>query len=86
MLGHTRYDDDGVFDTKEEAETKGEEIAAVENTRRNTQTECIKHQKTKSFTWNAGYHRREAKDLRKRMERHMELAKICKARVKGEPK
>jgi hypothetical protein len=84
MIGNRCTDDDGVFDTKAEAEAKCEEVAETENARRNKQTAYIKKDKMRKFSWNAGYHMREAKDLRKRMERSMELAKICKERAKGE--
>ena len=77
------YEDDGVFDTEDEAMAKADEVAIELNTRRDTQTEFIKANTHKTFAWNAGYHMREAKSLQKRMDRHKKLAKICKARVKG---
>jgi hypothetical protein len=70
-----------VFDTKAEALTKGEELAAELAEQQRTRTEHIKADVKKSFTWNAGYHLREAKRKEAEAARHRERAKLCKAKA-----
>lgn len=74
------YDEENLFPTKEEAMEKGKELKMVLEVGRDTRVECIKKSTSKSFSWNAGYHMREAKRSRKDAERHEKLAVICKAR------
>ncbi len=51
-----------------------------------TRSEYLKQDKRKSFSWNAGYHLRQAKDHRRQAEYHEGKAKLCKARSKEEGK
>ena len=79
---HYILTDDDIFDTEEEALKKCEAIKQkVENEER-TRAEYIKKDKVKSFSWNAGYHLREATRLEKDAARHREQAKLCKERAK----
>lgn len=79
------YSKDGnIFDTEIEASTRAETLATNkqkeedENAlRRKNNQETIR-----TYVWGVGYHRREAKDLRERADRHERLASICKDRAK----
>ena len=73
---------DKIFLTKEEAEAKGLELKAELEKEQETRVEYIKKNFHKTFSWNAGYHRREAKRLRKTAEWHERKAQLCKARAK----
>jgi hypothetical protein len=42
----------------------------------------VKHDKNKSYSWNAGYHKREAKRAAKKVEYHTKMAAECKDRRK----
>ncbi len=69
-----------VYGTKEEALARAVVLAEENVADRTKRAEYIKHDKNKSYSWNAGYHRREAKRARKTAERHEERAKLCKAK------
>lgn len=71
-----------VFDTKEEALFCCESIAQELNKEQETRTEYIKQYIKKSFSWNAGYHLREARRKEDEAERHRKKAAICKSRGK----
>jgi len=71
---------DRIFGTKEEALRKSEDIVVELNKEQITRTEYIKADVKKTFSWNAGYHLREAKNLEERAARHKLHAKLCKAR------
>ena len=79
---HYHFKDDVIFDTREEALIKCNEIVAQKEKDETTRAEYLKKNKYKSFSWNAGYHLREAKRNREEAERHEKLAKICKERSK----
>lgn len=70
-----------VFDTREEALAKGEELAKEQALLESTRVEYLKKDAKKSFSWNAGYHMREAKRHEKDAEYHREKAALCKARA-----
>ena len=71
---------DNVHATEAEALAAAEEIAAKEQADRERSVEWGKHDAKKTFSWNAGYHMREAKALRAKAERHEERAVLCKER------
>ena len=75
---------DMIFDTKEEAEEKIKTLIAARIGDENTKSEHIKKDKYKSFTWNAGYHMREAKKAKEQVEYHEKKAILCKERSKKE--
>jgi len=74
------YRDDTLFPTKEEAAVKGAELKAALEKEQETRADLIKKNVHKKFSWNAGYHLREAKRDRASAERHEKLAALCKAR------
>jgi hypothetical protein len=80
--GFLELDNKLVFDTFDEAFAKSVEIKKREELEHITQSEHIKKDKRKSFSWNAGYHLKEAKWHREKAEYHDKMARICKDRVK----
>jgi len=70
-----------LFSTREDAikaaELRRSEIERDEATR----AEYIKAKVHKDFSWNVGYHLREAKRCRENADRHERMAKLCKDRV-----
>lgn len=83
FFGHFRLEAEVLFDTEEAARVKCEEIAKQEEVNQSSRAEAVKKDKHKTFSWNAGYHIRNAKKLREEAERHDRLAQICKARDKS---
>lgn len=73
---------DRVFDTKDEAVARCKEIAEENRLRHETQAKHVKENQNKNYSWNAGYHLREAKRDRTSAERHERMAVICKAKAK----
>ncbi len=71
-----------LFDTEAEAiercKAKAEKLAEEQRTR----AERIKANVNKTFSWNAGYHLREAKRKEREVIYHREKAAVCKARGK----
>jgi len=80
--GHYILRPERVFDTKEEALLCCESIAQELNKEQETRAEYIKKDVKKSFSWNAGYHLREAKRKEGEAEYHRKKAAICKSRGK----
>jgi len=74
---------DRAFATEKEALAKSAELKAQNEERQRTCAEHIKKSVNKSFSWNAGYHIREAKRCRREAAQHDERAKLCKARAKA---
>jgi|SRR5660397_75051 len=70
-----------LFDTEEEAQARAEAKAEEYREREESRAESIKAEAHRSFSWNVGYHRREAKKKVKEAGRHEELAQLCEARV-----
>ena len=73
---------DDIFATKEEALAPAAFKAKEHNHDGDTQAEYIKANAKKSFSWNAGYHLREAKRNREQAEYHERKAVLCKERAK----
>jgi hypothetical protein len=73
-----------VYATKEEA--LEEAVAHKDEYEKDqlTRAEYIKKDKNKSYSWNAGYHLRNAKRMRREIEYHEKMAVICKSRAKGD--
>lgn len=78
-------DPEDVFETKEEAFSRSLAKAQEQSLRDITIAEHLKHDAKKSFSWNAGYHLREAKHDRQSAEYHELKARICKERSKELP-
>ena len=72
-----------VFSTEEEALAESERRAEQYNIDQETKAEHIKGKPDKNYSWNAGYHMRQAKKAREQIEYHSKMAKICKARSKA---
>ena len=81
-IGEHRYylHEEDMFDTEEEAYQRALEKA--ENYQQK-QDNKIKYKNEKSYTWNAGYHMREAKSKQHDVEYHLEKAKLCKAKSRN---
>ena len=79
---HCIYHTENLFDTEAEANARATELGEAERVRRETQAEYIKGKVEKDFTWNVGYHMREARNFRKKIEYHERMAVLCKARAK----
>ena len=75
-------DGDNTFATKPEADEYGAKLAKERKEELTTKAEHIKKENHKSYTWNAGYHMRSAKKLRKEAEYHDKMAVLCKERAK----
>ena len=69
------------FNTEAEALACCESIAEELNKEQETRAEHIKANVKKTFSWNAGYHLREAKRKESEAVRHREKAMLCKSRV-----
>ena len=76
------FDEDSLYHTKEAATKRGLELKAELDEAQRTKAEYLKKDKAKSFSWNAGYHLREARRMRKSIEYHERMAVLCKARAK----
>lgn len=73
---------DKIFDTEEEALIRATEDAQkMNNENRNPKAKF-----DRSYTWNAGYHMREAKRLQRQVEYHEKQAVLCKAKAKAKAK
>lgn len=84
MVGNRSYYSIDVFSTEQEALDKSERSAAKHRQEQETRAEFIKEDTNKNYSWNAGYHRREAKKAAEKVEYHSRMAKICKAKAGGE--
>jgi hypothetical protein len=72
------------FSSKEEAMARCLELAAEHAAEEKERLEWSKEKAHKSYSWHVGYHRREAKELRRRAEFHDARAVACQARIKQE--
>ncbi len=70
-----------VFATEEEALTESARRATQYNIDQETKAEHVKGKPDKNYSWNAGYHIREAKKAKEKVEYHSKMAKICKAKA-----
>ena len=78
------YHEDTLFETKDEAIVKGEELKKDAEEAEKARKDYLKHKTSKSFAWNAGYHLRAAKRSERDVEYHREKAKLCKERSRKE--
>lgn len=78
------YSEAQAFETEAEAleVSKATALKALED--QTTRAEHIKKHENRNYSWNAGYHIREAKRGRESAERHDKMAIICKARSREE--
>jgi hypothetical protein len=76
--------DKELFATEEEAIKDSHARSDEYNYAQENRAELIKKDKYKSYSWNAGYHMREAKSHKEKVEYHTNKARICKAKAKGE--
>lgn len=84
LFGSRCASDEDLCVTKEQAEEKSREWIAKDIIEKSTRAEYIKHNVHKTFSWNAGYHLREAKRDESSAAHHRERAILCKAKVKDE--
>jgi hypothetical protein len=81
VSGYSLYQADVVFKTAEEAMKYAVLKVAEQNKELETKAEHIKGKPSKNYSWNAGYHIREAKNHEKKIEWHKKMAVICKAKA-----
>jgi len=77
---HHIYYDENVFAEYQDALKRGKELKQEWLDAERKQTDWMKGDVRKSFAWNAGYHLREAKRLRREIGYHEERAKLCQAK------
>jgi len=82
FAGCYRIEDEMLFDTELGAIMKCAEVKEKLEKEQITRAEYIKADKLKSYSWNAGYHLRNAKKDRKSAEYHEKMAILCKDRAK----
>lgn len=80
---HWYFEDSGnlLFATEAEAGARALELAAERKHEEETKAEFLKKNKSKSYSWNAGYHLQQARDHEAEAQRHREKARLCKARA-----
>ena len=74
--------DNECFSSQEEAQAVAEKMNRDQIAEDESRADRIKKDSLKKFSWNAGYHRREAKRLREQAEVHDRKAVLCAARGK----
>lgn len=79
-------DNENVFTTKEEALTRCAEMVKEHEETNQKQLEYCKFSNKKSYAWNAGYHRSEAKRAKQQLEYHTKKAVFMAAKSKTEIK
>ncbi len=77
------YDDQDLFESETEALLRAQEKKAELDKEQVSRVDYLKKSKKASFSWNAGYHLREARRAREEAERHEEKARLCKERAKA---
>ena len=75
-----------VFETKDEALALAEKQAEEHNRELGKKASSAKYKQSRSYSWNAGYHRSEIKREQRSIEYHERCAAICKAHAKAEKK
>ena len=81
--GSYSFDEADLSPTREEAYQRAHHKRLLLEEDQRTRADLIKKLTHKNFSWNANYHMRQAKDLRKQAEYHDEKAKLCKERAKN---
>jgi len=76
------FDDENLFLTEEEARAKAKIEKNQLDEDQKEKDENIKQNVYKSFSWNASYHRREAKRLKEQALSHDKKAKLCQKRTR----
>ena len=71
-----------VFDNKEDALICCDGIKKQLEIDQQKRADHIKTNKNKSYSWNAGYHLKEAKRYEKKAKYHRDMAKICKGKAR----
>lgn len=74
-----------VFTTKEEALVRCTELVKEHEETQQKQMEFCKFNNKKNYSWNAGYHRTEAKRAKQQVEYHTKKAVFMAAKSKTEP-
>lgn len=82
QCAHSRPDTKDLFDTEACAIACANEKRLAYEKDEETRADRIKKDLHKPYTWNAGYHMREAKEARRKLKYHEAKAVICKAKAK----
>lgn len=82
MAGSSILYADRTFASEAEALAAAVTIAAQAQAENEKRADYGKHDAKKSLSWNAGYHLREAKEARRRIEYHERMAAVCKAKAR----
>ena len=80
-VDHYCYKEEEVFTTEAEALVLCSQKCAKADEEQRTRAEYIKENVKKKYSWNAGYHLREAKREEESAARHRAKAKLCKAKA-----
>ena len=78
--GQFRLKEELLFDSEVDAIAKGSELKAKLEKEQQTKASHIKHDVNKTYSWNAGYHMRQAKRERQSAEYHEKKAVLCKTK------
>lgn len=76
------YETKDLFTNEDDALARAKEKKEQLDKEQQQRIDWLKKDKKKSFSWNAGYHLREAKRDRKSAEYHDQKAVLCKQRAK----
>jgi len=75
-------DIEDIFDTEAEAMDRAAVKAAKFAQEVDAQKQSRGRNKGRPYTWNAGYHMREAKKAREQLEYHERMARVCKDKTR----
>lgn len=84
--GCSIYKECDLFTDEASAIKRAQEKKAIFDQDEAKRHECIKKNIHKSFSWNAHYHLKEAKEHRRLIEYHERMAKLCNENSKSETK
>lgn len=80
-FAHRYANSENIFDSEAEALARCSQIIAQELLE-DAKAHRLKHNRLKSYAWNAGYHLRQARDHRERADYHDQKAVLCKTRAR----
>jgi len=75
------YDNEDLFATYDEALERCRKVKDEREKEQTTQAKYLKKSKTASYSWNAGYHLKEARRIEKTVAYHKKMAVLCKAKA-----
>ena len=80
--GSYQVSPDAVFATQEEADAEATKVLAAHEAEEAHRFAHVKDHKNRSWAFNVSYHRREAKESKRRMEYHESKLAVAKAKAK----